>query len=79
MTTHPVAHPGSSCETVGVGSCALGLVGSLPAHAPSVARPAMAPADRILRAYCLTLTMERSVNERARYVRRDRSTGGYAE
>lgn len=75
---HPDAQYGSSCDTVGLGSDALGLVGSLLAHAPSVITPPTAPARRRIRADRLTLIMERSVREGALYLRRTRTADGYA-
>lgn len=77
-TVQPDAQYGSSWGAVGVCSCALGLVGSPLAHAPSVIRPTIAPAERRIRADCLTLIMERSVKEGAPYLRRARTADGYA-
>ena len=79
MTTQPDEHVASSCEMTGAGWRAVGLVGSAPAHAPSVAKPAMAQAERIIRADSLTMVIERSMREGASYVHRCRLTDRYAE
>ena len=78
-TTHPLEHV-SSYEMVGAGLCAVGAVASMPAHALSVAAPAMAQASKIVRAdRRFALIMEGSGEEGASSVRRDDVRDRYAE